>query len=92
MASSSRWIRPEVFPLFAAVGVAVGICGMQLVRNITSNPEVRFTKQNRTAGVLENHEEGERYAEHGLRKYVRTRAPQIMPSINKYFSDPQMPK
>ncbi|CAN6676307.1 unnamed protein product [Malus baccata var. baccata] len=80
MASSSRWIRPEVFPLFAAVGVAVGICGMQLVRNITSNPEVR------------NHEEGKRYAEHGLRKYVRTRAPQIMPSINIYFSDPQMPK
>ncbi|KAJ0818048.1 putative NADH-ubiquinone reductase complex 1 MLRQ subunit [Helianthus annuus] len=29
-----------VYPLFAAVGVAVGICGMQLVRNISGNPEV----------------------------------------------------
>ncbi|CBI27548.3 hypothetical protein AAG906_004240 [Vitis piasezkii] len=92
MASSTvnRWLRPEVYPLFAAVGVAVGICGMQLVRNICTNPEVRVTKQNRTAGVLENFEEGERYAEHRLRKFVRNKEPQIMPSINKFFSDPNL--
>ena len=30
-----------MYPLFAAVGVAVGICGFQLVRNICINPEVR---------------------------------------------------
>ncbi|XP_010415343.1 PREDICTED: uncharacterized protein LOC104701372 [Camelina sativa] len=87
--ASSRWIRPEVYPLFATVGVAVGICGMQLVRNISTNPEVRVTKENRTAGILENHAEGERYAEHGLRKFVRNKAPQIMPSINGFFSDPK---
>nr|POE59498.1 hypothetical protein CFP56_08316 [Quercus suber] len=39
------------------VGVAVGICGMQLVRNICANLEVRFTKEHRTAGVLDNFEE-----------------------------------
>ncbi|KAI3703712.1 hypothetical protein L1987_73906 [Smallanthus sonchifolius] len=33
--------QPLVYPLFAALGVAVGICGMQLVRNISGNPEVR---------------------------------------------------
>jgi hypothetical protein len=49
---------------------------------------VRVTKENRIAGVLENFEEGEKYAEHGLRKFVRNRSPQIMPSINKFFSDP----
>ncbi|AQK83473.1 B12D protein [Zea mays] len=38
---ASRWVRPEVYPLFAATGVAVGICGFQLFRNITGNPEVR---------------------------------------------------
>ncbi|KAI7755452.1 hypothetical protein M8C21_015917, partial [Ambrosia artemisiifolia] len=27
-------------PMFAALGVAVGICGLQLVRNISGNPEV----------------------------------------------------
>ncbi|RWW55833.1 hypothetical protein BHE74_00037494 [Ensete ventricosum] len=44
MASSTlkRWLRPEVYPLFAAVGVAAGICGFQLVRNICVNPEVRW--------------------------------------------------
>ncbi|KAB5537778.1 hypothetical protein DKX38_015311 [Salix brachista] len=98
----SRWLRPEVYvlppsgfryayPLFASVGVAVGICGMQLVRNITTNPDVRVTKENRTAGVLDNFKEGEKYAEHGLRKYVRNRTPQIMPSINGFFSDPDLP-
>ncbi|KAF8018553.1 hypothetical protein BT93_H3436 [Corymbia citriodora subsp. variegata] len=91
MASStgSRWIRPEVYPLFAAVGVAVGICGMQLIRNIFTNPEVRVTKENRAAGVLENFAEGEKYSQHAIRKFVRNRPPQIMPSVNNFFSDPK---
>ncbi|KAG2702648.1 hypothetical protein I3760_06G100000 [Carya illinoinensis] len=90
MASSAvnRWLRPEVYPLFAAVGVAVGICGMQLVRNICTNPEVRVIKERRAAGVLENFEEGEKYKEHGLRKFVRNKSPEIMPSVNKFFSNP----
>ncbi|ESW35718.1 hypothetical protein PHAVU_001G258900 [Phaseolus vulgaris] len=86
--AANRWLKPEVYPLFAAVGVAVGICGMQLVRNITTNPEVRVTKQNRAAGILENFEEGEKYSEHSLRKYVRGKNPQIMPSVNNFFSEP----
>ncbi|MQL78019.1 hypothetical protein Taro_010458 [Colocasia esculenta] len=91
MASStfSRWLRPEAYPLFAAVGTAVGICAFQLVRNITGNPEVRVTKENRAAGILDNFQEGERYKEHGLRKFVRTKSPEIMPSINGFFSDPK---
>ncbi|KAF9623283.1 hypothetical protein IFM89_000772 [Coptis chinensis] len=91
MASSTvnRWIRPEVYPLFAAVGVAVGICAFQLVRNICTNPEVRLTKENRAQGVLDNFSEGQKYAEHGLRKFVRNRAPEIMPSINDYFTNPK---
>ncbi|GAU30250.1 hypothetical protein TSUD_68020 [Trifolium subterraneum] len=87
--AGSRWIRPEVYPLFAAVGTVVGICGMQLVRNIWTNPEVRVNKENRSAGVLENHAEGEAYAEHKLRKFLRSRSPEVMPSVNKFFSDPE---
>ncbi|XP_047959525.1 uncharacterized protein LOC125204827 [Salvia hispanica] len=92
MASSAalkRWLRPEVYPLFAAVGVAVGICGMQLVRNICTNPEVRVNKENRAAGILDNHVEGEKYSQHFLRKYVRNKSPEIMPNINGFFSDPK---
>ncbi|XP_073317716.1 uncharacterized protein [Primulina huaijiensis] len=85
----SRWIRPEVYPLFAAMGVAVGICGFQLIRNIRINPEVRVNKAGRAAGVLENFTEGEKYCEHALRKFVRNRRPEIMPSINSFFTDPQ---
>ncbi|XP_022738405.1 uncharacterized protein LOC111291091 [Durio zibethinus] len=86
---ANRWLRLEVYPLFAAVGVAVGICGFQLVRNICFNPEVRVSKENRAAGVLENFSEGEKYAEHFLRKYVRNRAPEIMPSVNSFFTEPK---
>ncbi|CAK9138673.1 unnamed protein product [Ilex paraguariensis] len=90
MASSgvNRWLRPEVYPLFAALGVAIGICGFQLVRNICINPEVRVNKERRAAGVLENYAEGEKYAEHFLRKFVRNKRPEIMPSINSFFTDP----
>ncbi|KAJ4848346.1 hypothetical protein Tsubulata_034411 [Turnera subulata] len=87
--TASRWLRPEVYPLFAAVGVAVGICGLQLYRNIRINPEVRVNKQNRAAGVLENHQEGEKYSEHGLRKFVRNKTPEIMPSLNRFFTEPK---
>ncbi|KAH9620415.1 hypothetical protein KSS87_007957 [Heliosperma pusillum] len=89
MAAPNRWLRPEVYPLFAAVSVAVGICGMQLVRNICINPEVRVNKDKRAAGVLENYAEGEKYADHSLRKYLRNKAPEIMPSINSFFADPK---
>ncbi|CAL9755876.1 unnamed protein product, partial [Musa acuminata subsp. burmannicoides] len=123
---ASRWFRPEVYPLFAAVGVAVGICGFQLVRNICINPEVRsiqistklgcnilfvnfvtiyssflscfryecasdefrINKEGRAAGVLENYAEGEKYAEHSLRRFVRNRNPEIMPAINSFFTNP----
>ncbi|KAI3739278.1 hypothetical protein L2E82_29679 [Cichorium intybus] len=56
MSSSTlkRWLRPEVYPLFAAMGVALGICGMQLFRNISGNHEVRVTKEKRVAGIFIN--------------------------------------
>ncbi|KAJ0094665.1 hypothetical protein Patl1_16862 [Pistacia atlantica] len=89
--AGSKWIRPEVYPLLGALGAAVGMCSFQLVRNICINPEVRLLKEKRSAGVLDNFEEGKRYAEHGLRKFVHQRAPQIMPSINNFFSNPDLP-
>lgn len=48
----------------------------------------RVSKEARAAGVLDNFAEGEKYSEHFLRKYVRNRAPEIMPSINSFFTDP----
>ncbi|KAL4573870.1 hypothetical protein LXL04_020691 [Taraxacum kok-saghyz] len=84
--SWQRWVKPEVYPLMVPIAAVLGLVATQLLRNISTNPEVRVTKENRTAGILENQKEGEKYAEHGLRKFVRGRTPQIMPSINDYFT------
>ncbi|KAF5793659.1 putative NADH-ubiquinone reductase complex 1 MLRQ subunit [Helianthus annuus] len=84
--SWQRWIKPEVYPLMVPIAGVIGLVATQLVRNISTNPDVRVTKENRAAGILENHSEGEKYAEHRLRKFVRGRTPQIMPSINDYFT------
>ncbi|KAJ8775222.1 hypothetical protein K2173_020226 [Erythroxylum novogranatense] len=82
-----RWMRPEVYPLLGAMTFVTSMCIFQLTRNIFLNPDVRVNKANRSKSVLENYEEGERYAEHKLRKFLRTRPPEIMPTINHFFSE-----
>ncbi|RLN34790.1 hypothetical protein C2845_PM03G25530 [Panicum miliaceum] len=72
----------QVYPLFATTGVAVGICVMQLVRNITTNPEVRVTKENRAAGVLDNHDEGRRYSQHGARRFCLSQRRDYMSALD----------
>ncbi|OAY56949.1 uncharacterized protein LOC110609431 [Manihot esculenta] len=82
-----RWMRPEVYPLLGAMAFVTSLCTFQLTRNVFLNPEVRINKSHRLAGVLDNEEEGEKYAQHGLRKFLRTRRPEIMPAINRFFTD-----
>ncbi|PON42912.1 NADH-ubiquinone reductase complex 1 MLRQ subunit [Parasponia andersonii] len=82
-----RWIKPEVYPLMAAMTFVTSMCVFQLTRNVFLNPDVRVNKANRSMGVLDNKEEGEKYAEHSLRKFLRTRPPEIMPTINHFFSE-----
>ncbi|KAF1888797.1 hypothetical protein Lal_00036839 [Lupinus albus] len=82
-----RWMKPEVYPLLAAMTFVTSMCVFQLTRNMLQNPDVRINKSRRSMGVLDNKEEGEKYAEHGLRKFLRTRPPEVMPSINHFFSE-----
>ncbi|KAH1200162.1 hypothetical protein HKD37_18G052166 [Glycine soja] len=120
-----RWMKPEVYPLLAAMTFVSSMCVFQLTRNMLGNPDVRrpapdptdaqapSARSNRSTGpaymarpardlnalsarinktrrsmpVLDNREEGEKYAEHGLRKFLRTRPPEIMPTINHFFSE-----
>jgi len=84
---SKRWIKPEIYPLFLAIGAALGICGYAMARNLAINPDVRISKEDRAAGVLDNYKEGKAYKQHGLREYLGKCEPQIMPGFNKYFSD-----
>ena len=82
----------QVYPLFVTTGVAVGICAMQLVRNITTNPEVRVTKQNRAAGVLDNHDEGRRYSQHGVRRFWLSKRRDYMQALDNVPTDPPAPE
>ncbi|GLT61970.1 hypothetical protein SLA2020_346400 [Shorea laevis] len=81
-----RWMKPEVYPLLGAMAFVTTMVVVQLTRNAVKNPDVRINKENRKKAVLENYEEGESYSEHGLRKFLRTRPPEIMPTINHFFS------
>ncbi|KAL2528674.1 Uncharacterized protein Fot_21275 [Forsythia ovata] len=59
-----------------------------MVANPNLNPKAKsINKAHRTTAVLENQEEGEKYAQHSLRKFLRTRPPEVMPTINRFFSD-----
>jgi hypothetical protein len=72
----------QVYPLFVTTGMAVGLCAMQLVRNITTNPEVRVTKEKRAAGVLENFDEGRRYSQHGARRFALSNRRDYMEALD----------
>nr|PNR57436.1 hypothetical protein PHYPA_004430 [Physcomitrium patens] len=84
--SYKQWIKPEIYPLFLAVATALSMGGFVMARSIAVNPDVRISKQDREAGVLENYKEGEVYKNHRLRHYALKHGPQIMPSLNNYFS------
>ncbi|KAF3333953.1 NADH-ubiquinone reductase complex 1 MLRQ subunit [Carex littledalei] len=81
-----RWIKPEVYPLMAAMTFVGSLCVFQLTRNVFTNPDVRINKTNRTTAVLENEEEGKRYSQHEFRKFLSERRPEVFPAINHFFS------
>ncbi|KAK1317681.1 hypothetical protein QJS10_CPA05g01075 [Acorus calamus] len=70
----------------AAMTFVTSMCVFQLTRNVFMNPDVRINKAHRTTAILDNKEEGEKYVFHGLRRFLSTRPPEIMPSINNFFS------
>ncbi|KAJ8460023.1 hypothetical protein OPV22_032949 [Ensete ventricosum] len=45
-----------------------------------------INKTNRTTAVLENAEEGEKYSQHSLRRFLSQRRPEVFPALNRFFS------
>ncbi|KAJ6926781.1 hypothetical protein NC651_011014 [Populus alba x Populus x berolinensis] len=39
-----RWMKPEVYPLLAAMTCVTSLCIFQLTRNVFLNPDVRYTE------------------------------------------------
>ncbi|OAY84159.1 uncharacterized protein LOC109721768 [Ananas comosus] len=81
-----RWIKPDVYPLVAAMTFVTGMCLFQLTRNMFLNPDVRINKLHRTTAVLDNADEGQKYSQHALRRFLSSRPPEVMPAINHFFS------
>ncbi|EPS63516.1 hypothetical protein M569_11268, partial [Genlisea aurea] len=81
-----RWMKPEVYPLLAAMTCVCGMVVLQLTRNVMHNPAVRLKKSERGSAIVDNEEKGMKYTEHALRKFLRTRPPEIMPAVNRFFA------
>ncbi|KAK8497966.1 hypothetical protein V6N12_057140 [Hibiscus sabdariffa] len=79
------WSKPEEGWVKCILGLAHNI-GWCSVVEAHGSWDTRINKSDRSKAVLENYEEGEKYAEHGLRKFLRTRPPEIMPAVNHFFS------
>ncbi|KAG0451380.1 hypothetical protein HPP92_013779 [Vanilla planifolia] len=82
----ARWVRPEVYPLMAAMTFVTSLCVFQLARNVLMNPDVRIKKTHRASAVLDNAEEGYGYSQHAFRKYLSDRKPQVFSTLNNFFS------
>ncbi|XP_006657932.1 uncharacterized protein LOC102705450 [Oryza brachyantha] len=83
-----RWLKPDVYPLIAAMSFVTGLCTFQLTRNVFMNPDVRVNKNNRQSAVLENATEGERYSQHAFRRFLATQRPEVFPAANRFFAGP----
>ncbi|KAL6841969.1 hypothetical protein ACP4OV_028481 [Aristida adscensionis] len=81
-----RWLKPDVYPLIAAMSFVTGMCVFQLSRNAVMNPDVRVSKRNRQSAVPDNAAEGERYAQHSFRRFLATQRPEVFPALNRFFA------
>ncbi|CAN6199740.1 unnamed protein product, partial [Urochloa humidicola] len=81
-----RWLKPDVYPLIAAMSFVTGMCVFQLTRNVFMNPDVRVNKSNRQSAVLDNADEGQRYSQHAFRRFLATQRPEVFPALNRFFA------
>ncbi|XP_010937886.1 uncharacterized protein [Elaeis guineensis] len=82
-----RWVKPEVYPLMAAMTLVTGMCVFQLTRNMILNPDVRINKTRRSTAILDNAEEGEMYSQHSFRKFLYRLRPSVLPSFDGLSTD-----
>ncbi|KAG1347759.1 hypothetical protein COCNU_06G015880 [Cocos nucifera] len=64
-----------------------GMCVFQLTRNMILNPDVRINKARRSTAILDNAEEGEKYSQHGFRKFLYRHRPAVLPSFEGLSTD-----
>ena len=90
--------RAQVYPIFAAIGGAVGLCGFFCTRQLVASPGFTAAKSRRMAGILEtkaDFDEGKNWRDHRVRRFLRSmyggkgHGPQIFPGLNESFGGGQ---
>ncbi|KAK6155292.1 hypothetical protein DH2020_009540 [Rehmannia glutinosa] len=93
-----RWMKPEVYPLMAAMSFVTGMCIFQLTRNVILNPDVsksynqklfntyQFNKAHRSTAILENQEK-EKSTQSIASVSSSAHGREVMPAVNRFFSE-----
>ncbi|CAL8462600.1 g2133 [Coccomyxa elongata] len=74
-----RWIRPDVYPLFAAVGIGVAAAAVIMSRKLTADPSVTMWRSKRGEDVDEAL--AKKYNDNWLRRSVHGRPIAILPDF-----------
>ncbi|CAI7783683.1 unnamed protein product [Closterium sp. NIES-54] len=82
--TASRWVKPEVYPLLAAVGTAAGLSIFALTRKIIADPGISVSKEVRAHGMADDLKQGQKYKMNFVRRAVADRSPEIMPAFNRW--------
>ena len=76
------WVKPDVYPLFAALGAGIVAMTVRLTQWNTMSTEPRWNKAARIEGELCTEKQGMAYREHFVRRFVRGKASEIVPGLN----------
>ncbi|GHP07385.1 hypothetical protein PPROV_000612700 [Pycnococcus provasolii] len=76
------WVKPDVYPLFAALGAGVVAMTLRLGQWNTMSTEPRWNKAARIEGELCTEKQGLAYREHFVRRFVRGKSSEIVPGLN----------
>lgn len=88
------WMAAEAYPIFVVIGGAMGLCGFQLARCVSQNPDCKVFKSTRSEAVPEQWDDqknGSKFHDHAIRRFVRPYAGGgIMKQVNIYMSKPSI--
>merc|ERR1712146_780417 len=59
--TKKTWFIVEAYPLFAAIGMGLGVCTLHCARHMFFSPDVFISKSNRSNAMIENYKEGEKW-------------------------------
>ncbi|GBG58939.1 hypothetical protein CBR_g24290 [Chara braunii] len=70
--SAFKWVKPDVYPLLAALGVGLTFLAYQSARALTKNPDVTWDKEKRRTAEIDERE-GKEYRQGAFRKFVKSK-------------------